>query len=411
MKLSDKQKEFWNAPYHRWNIKHGATRTGKTYLDYFVIPRRVRERMGKEGLVVFLGNTKGTLQRNVIEPMQAIYGASVISSIKSDNTARIFGERVHCLGADNKKHVDRLRGASIKYCYGDEVVTWKQDVFEMLKSRLDKPYSCFDGTCNPEGPRHWFRKFIDSDGDIFSQHYALSDNPFLDPFFVEQLKREHAGTVYYDRYILGNWTLAEGVIYQSFHEKRHVMADLPPLSSITYAVDVGHSNATVFLAVGKARDGRLFVTDEYYHSGRNAERTKSAAAYAKDFAAFQARVMQTRNIPARGVVCVDPSALGFIAALQEAGVSQILRAKNDVLPGISSVASLLDADKLFIHPGCTHLISEFGGYVWDEKAAERGEDKPVKMDDHCLDALRYNVFTLHTNAKARILSKAQAGIF
>ena len=95
MQLSDKQKAFWNEPYHRWNIKHGATRSGKTYMDYFVIPRSIRERVGEPGSIVLLGNTKGTLQRNVIEPMQNIYGTELVSSIKSDNTARLFGERVH----------------------------------------------------------------------------------------------------------------------------------------------------------------------------------------------------------------------------------------------------------------------------------------------------------------------------
>lgn len=155
MKLSNKQKEFWLEPYHRWNIKHGGTRTGKTYLDYFNIPRRIRERMGKESLVVLLGNTKGTLQRNIIEPMQQIYGTKVISDIRSDNTARIFGEKVYCLGADNVKHVDRIRGNSIKYCYGDEITTWNEEVFQMLKSRLDKSYSSFDATCNPKSKTHW----------------------------------------------------------------------------------------------------------------------------------------------------------------------------------------------------------------------------------------------------------------
>lgn len=125
LQLSEKQKAFWREPYHRWNIKHGATRSGKTYLDFFVIARSIRERKGLDGLIVLMGNTKGTLQRNVIEPMQNIFGAALVSSIRSDNTATLFGERVHCLGADNRKHVDRLRGVSIKYCYGDEVVTWE----------------------------------------------------------------------------------------------------------------------------------------------------------------------------------------------------------------------------------------------------------------------------------------------
>lgn len=124
LQLSEKQKAFWREPYHRWNIKHGATRSGKTYLDFFVTPAPSASGRARR-LIVLMGNTKGTLQRNVIEPMQNIFGAALVSSIRSDNTATLFGERVHCLGADNRKHVDRLRGVSIKYCYGDEVVTWE----------------------------------------------------------------------------------------------------------------------------------------------------------------------------------------------------------------------------------------------------------------------------------------------
>ena len=100
----------------------------------------------------------------------------------------------------------------MKYCYGDEITTWSQDVFEMLKSRLSVPGACFDGTCNPTYPRHWFKQFLDSDADIYAQHYVIDDNPTLDSAYVASLKREYSGTVFYDRYILGTWTTAEGVI-------------------------------------------------------------------------------------------------------------------------------------------------------------------------------------------------------
>lgn len=212
--LSPMQRAYRDNACRRWNIKTGATRSGKTWLDIaYIIPQRIMAVKGLPGLTVLLGNTKGTLQRNVIEPMQEIFGVQRVGSIRSDNTAEIFGERVHCLGADNKKHVDRLRGSSIKYCYGDEIVTWSKDVFDMLKSRLDKPYSMFDGTCNPEGPQHWFKDFLDSDADIFQQHYTIDDNPFLPKAFVDNLKAEYAGTVLYDRYILGKWAASEGALF------------------------------------------------------------------------------------------------------------------------------------------------------------------------------------------------------
>ena len=214
--FTPKQKEYWNNCNHRWNVKGGATRSGKTFLDYYLIPKRIRAVSGKDGLYVILGNTKSTLQRNIIEPLQNIWGTELVSDIKADNTAIMFGEKVHCIGADKINQVNRLRGSSIKYCYGDEVVTWHEDVFNMLKSRLDKSYSRFDGTCNPESPRHWFKEFLDSDADIFYQQYTLYDNPFNPPEFVKALEIEYGGTVYFDRYVLGLWKRAEGVVFPDF---------------------------------------------------------------------------------------------------------------------------------------------------------------------------------------------------
>ena len=177
MKLSDKQKEFWNNCNCRWNIKSGATRSGKTYLDYFLIPKRIRTTKG-QGLIVILGNTKGTIERNILEPMRNIYGPKLVGNISSNNTVRLFGKKVYALGADKKNRVEVIQGAGIEYCYGDEITTWSEEVFQMLKSRLDKPNSCFDGTCNPDHPNHWFKQFLDSDADIYHQHYTIDDNPF-----------------------------------------------------------------------------------------------------------------------------------------------------------------------------------------------------------------------------------------
>lgn len=212
-----KQAEFIRCATHRWNFKGGATRSGKTYMDFrYTIPARIRERIGKDGLVVILGVTKSTIERNVLEPMRNLYGDSLVGYISSDNTLPLFGEKVYALGAEKMSQVSKLRGASIKYCYGDEVADWSQDVFELLKSRLDKDYSCFDGTFNPQAPTHWLKEFLDSDADIFSQTYTIDDNPFLPAKFREDLKKEYFGTVLYDRYILGLWAAAEGALFITY---------------------------------------------------------------------------------------------------------------------------------------------------------------------------------------------------
>ena len=123
LSLSPKQKEFWNNCDHRWNIKCGATRSGKTYMDFYIIPRRIRAVKGLDGLNVILGNTQMTIQRNIIEPLQKIYTTDLVSDIKSNNIAYMFGDKVYCIGADKKSQTEKLQGSSIKYCYGDEVVT------------------------------------------------------------------------------------------------------------------------------------------------------------------------------------------------------------------------------------------------------------------------------------------------
>lgn len=219
MVLSPKQLEFVKNANHRYNIKTGATRSGKSYMDnLYTIPSRIRERVGKEGLNAIIGVSKGTLERNVLQPMREIYGPNVVGTIGSDNIVELFGDSAYCLGAEKVSQVAKVRGASFKYVYGDEVAEWNKEVFELLKSRMDKSYSCFDGACNPDNPKHWFKKFIDSDADIYCQKYTIFDNPFLPKEFVKALCDEYRGTVYYDRYIRGLWVAAEGAVYKLFND-------------------------------------------------------------------------------------------------------------------------------------------------------------------------------------------------
>lgn len=218
MQLSKKQNEYIVNATHRWNIKSGAVRSGKSYVDTaFMIPFRIRAVAGKPGLNVILGVSKESIERNVLQPMRELYTSELIGTINNRNVAMICGEEVYCLGAEKVSQVAKIQGASIKYCYGDEIAKWNKEVFQMLKSRLDKPYSCFDGSCNPEHPTHWLKEFIDDARlDIYLQTYTIFDNPFLGPTFVEELCKEYEGTIYYDRLILGLWKRAEGAIYKRF---------------------------------------------------------------------------------------------------------------------------------------------------------------------------------------------------
>ena len=258
--LSAKQREYLAGCSHRWNLKIGATGSGKSWLDYaVVIPKRLLALRG-EGAAVLLGNTQGTLARNILDPMREIWGEALVGSIGSDNTVRLFGRKVYALGADNKKHVARIQGMTIEYAYGDEMTTWAEEVFQMLKSRLRCPHSAFDGTANPASPSHFLKKFIDSDADVFCQVSTIDDNPFLPAEFVAQLKKEYAGTVYYARFILGLWCAAEGIIYRAFADSCAARdgrflwpADkpLPPGTRVQIGVDFGGNGSQhAFVAVG-----------------------------------------------------------------------------------------------------------------------------------------------------------------
>ncbi len=212
--FSQKQKMLWNESvenFHRWNISCGAVRSGKTHLDIFRIPYRIRN-APTDGTIFLIGNTRNSLERNIISPMRELWTPELVGNSSPSGKISLFGRECWTLGAGKGTEAEKLQGASVAYCYGDEVTTWSEEVFQMLKSRLDKQGACFDGTCNPCNPNHWLKKFIDSDADVNEMHFTIDDNPFLDESFVENLKKEYYGTVYYDRFIKGLWCSAEGVI-------------------------------------------------------------------------------------------------------------------------------------------------------------------------------------------------------
>lgn len=391
MLLSPKQIEFARYGNHRWNFKGGATRSGKTYLDFkWIIPIRIRERAGKDGLSVILGVTKSTIERNVLEPMRNLYGDKLVGAISSDNTAWIFGEKCYCLGAEKVSQVSKIRGASIKYCYGDEVADWSEEVFALLKSRLDKEYSCFDGTYNPQYPNHWLKIFLDSDADIFSQEYTIDDNPFLPPAFVENLKKEYAGTVFYDRYILGKWTLAEGLIYPMFNDSC-IVDELPEAGEYYISCDYGTLNP-FSAGLWCVNSGRAVRVAEYYYSGRD----KQYQLTDEEYYAEVEKLAGDKNI--RHII-VDPSAASFIACIKKHGRFSVRKAKNDVMYGIRLTSAMLRAGAIKIGSDCGDAIREFGLYRWDEGSTE---DKPIKENDHAMDDIRYFCATvLRRNRETR----------
>lgn len=393
MPFSPMQQEYFHQATHRWNVKTGATRSGKTFMDYFVIPKRIMNTTGS-GHIVILGHTQQTVQRNIIDPMQRIWGTSLVGNVSSyTGAAKIFDHKCYVLGSDNKKRVDAIRGMSIEYCYGDEVATWDGSIFEMLKSRLDKPTSIFDGTCNPDTPTHWFKEFLDSDADIFQQSYTIYDNPFLQPDFIHNLEKEYAGTVYFDRFILGKWTLAEGLIYKIFSKEKNLYeGELPSEIQercLQYvAIDYGTANPTVFLKILYDPEERMiYVDNEFYYDGRKEVNQKTDQEYGEALQEFSPQDKTS-------AVIIDPSALSFRVLLRRLSY-HVREADNDVKNGIRDVSTLLSIGRIKVNARCKNTLKEFGTYAWDEKAAtQTGEERPIKQNDHAMDALRYFVHTI-----------------
>lgn len=390
-KLTQKQTEFFRdwkqGRLRRINILEGSVRSGKTYSSLILWGLWLATRP-KNGKYLMVGKTLTTLKRNCLEPMQSIIGADNMRFSIPAKRAVIFGRKVDLEGASDARSEEKIRGITLHGAYMDEITLAPEAFFAMLLSRLSTEGAKLLGTTNPDSPRHWLKTgYLDNAAiDLYKSKFLLDDNTTLPPEYIDNLKKEYTG-VFYRRFILGEWVAAEGAIYPMFDKQRHI-CDQPPRMRMTWiCADIGHTNPTAFLRLGAGEDGKIWVIDEYYHQVGINCLAKSPKQYARDMIDFAAKL---NGLP--DVVVIDPAAEGFILQLKEdAPRLRIRRADNAVLEGIQLVSSAIDADVIRIHPKCRHLIDELQGYAWDSKAQMRGEDKPVKVNDHACDALRYGL--------------------
>lgn len=428
MQLSKKQNEYIVNATHRWNFKSGAVRSGKSYVDTaFVIPFRIRERAGKPGLNVILGVSKSSIERNVLAPMREIYTDKLIGAINSQNIAMVCGEPVYCLGAEKVSQVAKIQGASIKYCYGDEVAKWNKEVFQMLKSRLDKSYSCFDGSCNPEHPTHWLKEFLDNvELDIYLQKYTIFDNPFLPEEFVEKLCKEYEGTIYYDRLIVGLWKRADGAIYKKFADnpeifRCEVVNELNPDAEVKQFRKEDITSIEIGLDFGGNQSGHSFVARGYTDDYRDVIALKSRRIMAKDenedidsnmldklFCEFVQEVIdQYSVIDKHGDYVRYCNVEGVYYDNAETVLGNSVRnAVEKKFPWISvrkarkaaindrirCTVRLMGAGRFFITKDCESLQTALSDAVWDKEV----KDKDERLDDgstdiDSLDAFEYTI--------------------
>lgn len=428
MQLSKKQNEYIMNATHRWNIKSGAVRSGKSFVDTaYIVPKRIRDRAGLPGLNVIMGVSKESIERNVLQPMREIYTSDLIGNINNRNVARVCGEDVYCLGAEKVSQVAKIQGASIKYCYGDEIAKWNKEVFQMLKSRLDKPYSCFDGACNPEHPTHWLKEFIDNvELDIYLQKYTIFDNPFLNPGFVEDLCKEYDGTIYYDRLILGLWKRADGSIYKRFADnpeafRCEIVDSLSQESEYKQFRKEDITSIEIGLDFGGNQSGHSFIARGYTDNYRDVIALKSRRITAKDekedidsnrlnelFCEFIREVIEQYSVCVkRGDYVQYCNVESVFWDNAETVLGNSIRnavekefpwiavkpaKKRPINDRIRCTVKLMGAGRFFITKDCESLQTAFSDAVWNKETVgkdERLDDGSTDIDS--LDAFEYTI--------------------
>ncbi len=386
----------------RINIWEGSTRGGKTFGSLLRWLIYVAD--APPGELAMFGRTRDTIGRNAILQLQdeSLFGLAARSVHYTFGAplATILGRRVHVFGANDVQAEAKVRGSTFAGAYGDELTLLPREFLLQAFNRLSVPGSKFYGTTNPGPQAHWLRTdFLlraDEPGMNLRQfHFRLDDNPSLTDEFKAGIKATNTG-MYYRRFVLGEWCNAEGAVYDMFDEDRHVVDVCPVIKRwLCCSVDYGTTNPFDAVLIGLGIDRRLYVVAEWRWDSRARRRQLTDAEYSAKLTEWLATVQYPGSMlhgvtPER--VIVDPSATSFRVQLFRDRYQPAL-ADNDVLDGIRLVSSLLSSGRLLIHRSCGYLVGELQGYCWDEKAAAKGEDAPVKRDDHSADALRYGIFT------------------
>ncbi len=304
---------------------------------------------------------------------------------------------MYVVGANDERAEGKIRRPQFAVALFDESTLLPEGFFKMLLSRLSVEVAQLFASTNPASPYHWLKTdYIDRPEElnikIFS--FNIHDNPSLSETFIEEISREYQG-LWYKRYILGDWVLADGAVYDFFDEDYHVI-QIPQSVANYYIVgiDYGTTNPCVFTLIGYNPGGypNMWLEKEFYYDSKKELRQKSDYEYVKDLQEFVTGYNVKR-------IYIDPSAASLRQELRRNGVNNVADAINDVLPGIRFMGQLLTNGTYKICANCTQSLKEFSNYLWDSKASQRGEDKPIKQNDHAMDAQRYALYTHFFNKK------------
>lgn len=391
MPTSPKQNKSFCEATHRFNIWVGAVSSGKTYssLERFIYdlkngPRN--EDGGGDAMIIGVNRT--SIQRNILTHLYRRLGFPCPTEKSQKST--LYGRDVWFVGAPDVSAVSTIQGSTLALAYVDEATNLPEPFWKMLESRLRVPGAKLLATCNPEGPAHFIKKeYIDNPKlDLVYWNFSLEDNPTLDEAYKEQLKASYTG-LWYQRYILGQWALSHGAIYDNFDHYNEYDKPICNPNYYVVGIDYGTTNATaaVLCAISPQKWPQICVEEEYYFDSAKRGRSKTDEELVRDIKEF----IGYKNVSA---VYVDPAAASLKVALRHADIP-VLDAKNDVVPGIKTVAKFIAGKNIVIHKSCVNLKEQLQTYSWCGKAAARGEDKPDKSKsaDHCCDALRYAIYS------------------
>ena len=388
--LSAKQVQFVtdDAPFV---VADGSVRSSKTLAQIIKWMRWLPD-APRTGLLLVTGRTADTVGRNILEVIVQL-DPRAIQWTPGANVCTIMGRRCTILGANDIQAESKIRGATVAGALVDEITLLPETYFNQLINRMSVVGARLFGTTNPDSPNHWYKKnFLDRNLKGWSKyHFTLDDNPGLTEEFKDQIKESNVG-MFYDRFVLGLWVSAEGAIYTEWDRTKNVVPweEMPVMARyVAVGIDQGTTNATSAILVGQDSLGRYWLVDEYRYTPSEDGGRLTDAEQSKRVIEWLLRPHHPVRDCTIDRILIDPAAASFRVQMNADGITSE-PADNRVVEGISVVSSLMRG-KLLVSSRCTGFLSEVEGYVWDPKATKRGEDAPVKINDHSMDAARYGI--------------------
>lgn len=392
--FSPKQLEFILKSDKKFNLAHGSVRSGKTVCTMFRFLQEAATCPDSE--IIMLGHTSKTVYNNAI---RMIFENPILEIFRPFcvwvNYELRYGDKViRVYGAKDEGAARPLYGPTVSLAYCDEMALYPYSIIDLLRTRLSNPHSKLIATMNPSSPSHVLKQWIDKgrsgeDPNIYDLHFRVEDNLFLPKEYIEDLKRSLSG-VFFRRWYLGEWCLAEGSIFDFFNRPYHVLKR-PPCAANYWilGIDYGTDNPFAAVLIGintgiQAQTGKkAWVEKEFFWDHKKRGRQKTPTEFADDVEKM-VEGYYVKNI------YMDPSAAFFKTEIGRRGM-KVSETNNEVVDGIGTLTSAMKDGWLTVLECCPNLIREIEGYVWDDKKAKIGEDAPIKADDHLIDAFRYAI--------------------